>query len=310
MEKLRSVSSGESRDATSVTKGSAPEGDQPRAPFKGEYPPLREETSWSDSKRWVKHGAGWAIARAGLHQRLLKDRAVIVLFHRVDDRLGPDGLTCSRREFRTWCEFFQQHMTVVSLTELLEKVRRGQDISCHAAITFDDGYRDNARNAAPILKEFGLPASFFVSTNFIDSNVVPWWDEKLPIRSEWMNWDDVRALADQGFEIGAHTMNHVDLGLADTDLANREIKGSLERLERELERPVPHFTYPYGRREQITSANLELVKQAGFVSCSSSYGGLVRPGDDLHRIKRTPISEWFLSPYQFLFEIIALADTP
>lgn len=266
-----------------------------------------EGSPWVDAKRWIKHGLGRALSRFGVHRTALRDRAVIALFHRVDDRLEGDHLSCSRAEFEDWCGFLKRHFTVVSLTELLDRVRRGQDISGLAAITFDDGYLDNHRNAAPILRRFGLPASFFVATEFIESDTVPWWDEELTHRLEWMTWDDVRDLSAQGFDVGAHTMNHVDLGVVGPEEAEREIRGSLERLEHELGRPVPHFSYPYGRREQITPENRERVKHTGFVSCLSAYGGLVRPGDDPYTIERTPVSPWYLSPYQFLFEIVVQA---
>ncbi|NIP92120.1 MAG: polysaccharide deacetylase family protein, partial [Akkermansiaceae bacterium] len=42
------------------------------------------------------------------------------------------------------------------------------------AVTFDDGYRDNFDVAAPILKRFGIPSSFFVTTGYIESGSVPW----------------------------------------------------------------------------------------------------------------------------------------
>ncbi len=45
-----------------------------------------------------------------------------------------------------------------------------------ALVTFDDGYRDNAEVAAPILSALGVPASFFLPTSFLQEPRLPWWD--------------------------------------------------------------------------------------------------------------------------------------
>ena len=45
-----------------------------------------------------------------------------------------------------------------------------------AFVTFDDGYRDNFVEAVPILKEFDVPATFFIPTEFLESPNLPWWD--------------------------------------------------------------------------------------------------------------------------------------
>ena len=46
-----------------------------------------------------------------------------------------------------------------------------------ALVTFDDGYRDNATIAAPILRSLGIPAALFVTTGFVGPpRALPWWD--------------------------------------------------------------------------------------------------------------------------------------
>ena len=45
-----------------------------------------------------------------------------------------------------------------------------------ALVTFDDGYRDNCETALPILRRFGVPATFFIPTGFLDAARLPWWD--------------------------------------------------------------------------------------------------------------------------------------
>ncbi len=44
-------------------------------------------------------------------------------------------------------------------------------------VTFDDGYRDNLKLALPILERYGIPATIFVTTGFVDRSAVLWWDE-------------------------------------------------------------------------------------------------------------------------------------
>ena len=44
------------------------------------------------------------------------------------------------------------------------------------AITFDDGFYNNFKIAAPILKDLNLPATFYITTNFIDKNYMSWID--------------------------------------------------------------------------------------------------------------------------------------
>lgn len=253
-------------------------------------------------KRSVKSALGWLAFHTGVYRRFFRDHAIVVLFHRVDDRYGGNPISCTRAEFTAFLDFFRRYFRVIPLAELLDGLGRGDNVGGRLVITFDDGYLDNYRNAAPVLTQRGLPACFFIATEFVGSARVPWWDEQAGIRSEWMSWDQLRDLRDQGFELGAHTMNHVDLGVVAGAEAIREIAGSKERLERELGSAVLFFTYPYGRAHQITEANRDLVRLAGFRCCLSAYGGSVPRGASPFHIQRTAISPWHISPYQFGFE--------
>lgn len=258
-------------------------------------------------KRRLKALLGFLCYRTGLYRLFLRNKAVVALFHRVDDRLAGNPISCTTTEFRGFCDFFGRYFRVVSLETLLTKLRRGEDVSGHLVITFDDGYRDNLEIAAAELERRRLPACFFIATEFIGSTRVPFWDAELGIQSRWMSWDDVRSLNARGFEIGAHTMNHVDLGVIQGDEAAREIVGSRVRLERELGEPTSLFSYPFGRADQITPANRDAVRDAGFTCCLSAYGGTVNPPGDPFDLKRIPVSPWFLSPYQFGFELFRAA---
>jgi peptidoglycan/xylan/chitin deacetylase (PgdA/CDA1 family) len=259
-------------------------------------------------RRWLAGGLGGLAYRAGLHRYLLREHAVVVVFHRVDDRYPGDPITTSVALFTELCDFFARYFTVVPFGQLVTMVREGRRLGGQLAITFDDGYRDNHRTAAPILARRGLPACFFVTTGFIGSNEVPWWDARAGITSEWLSWDQVRELDAQGFEIGAHTVSHADLGQVEGDPARAEIAGSKSALEEQLGTPVSLFAYPFGRPQALTEANRTQVREAGFVCCASAFGGTVRAGDDPYRLRRMPVSEWHLSAGQFGLEALRTGD--
>lgn len=71
--------------------------------------------------------------------------------------------------------FLKKHCDVIGPAELEEvaRKRRGR----FALITFDDGYRDNYDQAFPILRSHGVGGVFFVTTGFVDSPRLAWWDE-------------------------------------------------------------------------------------------------------------------------------------
>jgi len=174
-------------------------------------------------------------------------------------------------------------------------------------VTFDDGYKDNFQNAAPVLAEFGLPATFYVTTKFIGSDSIAPWDLAIGISSHWMSWSDVTELAVRGFEIGAHTEHHVDLNRVNEKSARKEIEDSKQTLQNKLGKEILHFAYPFGGVDNFSEDRRDLVAAADFVSCVSCHGGLVGKSDDSLNLRREPISSRYLSPYHFGCEVLSSA---
>jgi peptidoglycan/xylan/chitin deacetylase (PgdA/CDA1 family) len=252
----------------------------------------------------VKAAGGHAAAAAGMYARDFSSKMVVIAFHRVNDQLPGDGLTCGGAKFEAFCRFFRRYFTVVPFSEQVAAVRDGRPMGGTLSITFDDGYRDNFEVAAPILRKLGLPATFFVTTGFIGSQVVPFWDELLPVQPGWMTWDHLRALAEQGFEFGCHTDTHIDLGSADERTIRTELELSRRKLQQELGLSTELFAYPFGGKQHINERSLELLREQGFSCCASCYGGSNTPLADPYDIRRIGIAEWFKTPHQFGFELL------
>jgi peptidoglycan/xylan/chitin deacetylase (PgdA/CDA1 family) len=201
----------------------------------------------------------------------------ILLFHRVTDDIPEDGLTVSAARFRRLCRMLRRRFRVVPLAEVFRMVRAGATLPRRTvAITFDDSYRDNLF-AARVLAEHGLPASFFVPTDYIGTDRVFPWDRHLP-RLPNLTWDDVREIARLGFEIGSHTVSHADLGAVSAEQARREIFDSKAVIEKQIGRPVRYLAYPFGDRDNFSAEWQPLLDEAGYDGGLSAYGGFVYPG--------------------------------
>ena len=255
--------------------------------------------------RRAKSVVGWIIFRSGLYLRLRRNEAVIVVFHRVNDVYPNDPLTYTTSKFEDFVRFFGRFFDVIPLSELLRRLEAGVELAACLAITFDDGYRGNATIAAPILERYGQRACFFVTTGFIGTDHVPPWDAEKKIQTRWMTWDQVRSLRAAGHDVGSHTQTHPDLGVIAKDEARREIEGGSSRLDAELGEHSGLFAYPFGERRNMSEENQSVLKELGLRCSLSAHGGTVRAGNDPLRLKRITISEWFLSPYQFGFELVA-----
>jgi peptidoglycan/xylan/chitin deacetylase (PgdA/CDA1 family) len=255
-------------------------------------------------KKEIKSALGWAADALGISERRYSSFSTIVAFHRVNNDMPDDGLTCSAAKFDDFCRYFSARFRVVPLREQIAALRLGQDTRGTLSITFDDGYLDNLQVAAPILRKYRLPATFFVTTGFLGSSIVAAWDTAMPTAPRWMDWQDVRALASLGFEIGSHSDTHLNLATSTSEDIRRDLTTSKEKLEREVGVAASLFAYPFGGREDISDAARDIVRDLGFECCAACHGGVNSRSADPYRLNRIGIAEWFATPEQFGLELL------
>ncbi len=104
----------------------------------------------------------------------LADPPVIVLtYHRVAALpVDPEMLAVTPDNFREQMRYLKESVSLVRFEDDWAQVPKPA-----VAVTFDDGYADNALQALPIIKEVGVPATFFVSTGLINTRREFWWHE-------------------------------------------------------------------------------------------------------------------------------------
>jgi len=254
-------------------------------------------------RKRIKGTVGRIAGSSGAITWRYRAKMISVAFHRVNDAMPGDALTHSSALFQQYCEFFAAHFRVVPLSEQVDACTAGENLGGTLSITLDDGYRDNFEVAAPILRRLKLPATFFVVSGFMGTQTVAPWDSRLQPQPGWMDWDQLRSLISQGFEIGSHTESHVDLGTADAERVRSDLDVSRRKLQERLDRPVKLFAYPFGARINISERSRALVREAGFSCCLSCCGGVNGRGTNPFAMNRIPVVQGFVNPEQLGFDL-------
>lgn len=147
------------------------------------------------------------------------------------------------------------------------------DVTPKIAMTFDDGCETDLTLAAPMLKDAGFGATFYVTVEHLG-------------RRGYLTETQLKELSDLGFEIGSHAMTHRflhDLGTAEV---REELAGSKRTLEDLTGRPVVHFSCPGGRWDRRVS---EEARRAGYDSLVTSAIGMNSKRTDRFRLTRVAV---------------------
>jgi len=140
--------------------------------------------SKNNSSRGIKHHVRTAIAKTGV-MRLAVHAApasiAILRYHSVQEDRARFGNSIGEAIIHSLATFRQQMETVavqfdpMSMDDALLFLRGERSLPRRpVVVTFDDGFADNAELAAPVLDRLGIPATFYVTVNPVDSSQPPW----------------------------------------------------------------------------------------------------------------------------------------
>lgn len=221
---------------------------------------------------FLMHGTRLNIAHIGMASLLMAGISMsmsadipIYMFHQTSG--GPVEAVLASELGRG-----RKPVTVATANDIL----RGNEVMPAGGVfclTFDDGYKIQYTSAYPVLERYKTPATFYVMS--------PGWNGDRV--HTYMDWDQIQELADNGHEIGSHTVNHVPnlvyLRSANWKAYLAEVFGSKEQIEQQIGHKVRTFCYPNGVYNQAiiddvinhyeaavstvagTFQNLELIQQ-------------------------------------------------
>lgn len=206
-------------------------------------------------------------------ERSRSKRSVIFCYHGLGAtalRLDPGMLRLHPDVFRSQVQLLlDAGFEFVTVSDLVERSDGHDPPPGLVALTFDDGMDDNHSHVLPILREFGVTATFYITTGLI-GQPNPWLAPESEARM--MTVDELRDLVAAEFEIGAHTVTHPDLSELGYEQCLFEANESRLELERLLGVSVRTFAYPFCAYSPQAAA---AVKDAGFlaaVTCGSGIG--------------------------------------
>ena len=207
-----------------------------------------------------------------------KHHVNVLMYHRFGESNFPSTNIRMEQFKEHVLELKKQKYNVISLDQAIKAIKKDLAIPDRSvAITIDDAYLSVYKKAWPILKENNFTFTLFVSTDVIDRNL-----------SNYMNWDQIRELMDNGITIGNQTKSHPHLHRLSNNEIQYEIEFSNNRLLDELGIKPKIFAYPYGEYDLKT---LEIVKKNGFLAAFGQHSGVAHLTAGLYQLPRFAMNE-------------------
>jgi peptidoglycan/xylan/chitin deacetylase (PgdA/CDA1 family) len=331
-------------------------------------------TTKQRAKRLLAQGLAqtgwWDLA---LRRWARRDHTIVLTYHRVLEKWEPTldysqpGMVVMVPTFERQLAFLQRHFEIVPLDALLDdgEARRSPRRP-RCVITFDDGWRDNYDLAFPVLRKREIPATVFLTTDFIGSDRTFWHTELIylllhgdvrpllrddrilaaypetvrvsltryaaqpeplcadgvdtvietvktacdeevirelietltpavglrrpffPGRRFFLDWDQIREMAHNGFDIGSHGCTHRILTRLSMVDADEELCRSKAEIGRRVGGEIRHFAFP---NEDTNDALLQHAAEAGYRTACVGGVGEARPEWGIRALRRVGLHE-------------------
>ncbi len=206
----------------------------------------------------------------------------LILFHHVrpitpsmDD--AARGLSVDSHVFEDQLKILVKNMyRTASLDELALSLQSGKTLPPYSLIlTFDDGYDDLYTYAYPLLKKYHYTGVAFIPTAKIGTK-------------GYVTWDQLREMEDSGvINSQSHTLTHPVLTELTAKKMLTEVLQSKSILEKELNKKIGFFCYPYGK---YSPEVIEAVKSTGYSAAFTTHFEVNHSSEKLFELGRVRIS--------------------
>ena len=223
---------------------------------------------------------------------LFRDRrpgAIILIYHRIGGGTSSES-DLSRRVFARQMAYLRAHYQLGSMGD----IARGQVAEGNrdmVVVTFDDGAQDIYEHAFPILRQYEIPATVYVTTRYVEEQRPFDFGGYARVSHKTMplTWGQIGEMVASGLvTIGGHTHTHPDLTRLPAPEILAELSRSRELIADRLGKEPQHFAYPWAR----WTAHVREVVGQYFDTAAAAGGGKNLPGTyDPLALQRRPIQQ-------------------
>ena len=174
-------------------------------------------------------------------------------------------------------EFSKKKYSVLPLSFIVDTIINDGELPDNTiGITVDDADRSFYTHGWPRLKEMGLPVTLFVNT------------ESIKNRKNYLNWDEIRQLKNEGVTIGSHSHTHEHMASYNLDELIYEIETSNKIFLKELGSIPEMFAYPYG---EVDEKFFQILKEYKFKVAFGQHSGVINETSNLYFLPRFSLNE-------------------
>jgi N-acetylglucosaminyldiphosphoundecaprenol N-acetyl-beta-D-mannosaminyltransferase len=212
----------------------------------------------------------------------------ILCYHGVSAHSG-DEWTVRPDRLRAQMEWIREHRVPVSLDRVVGWLQGQEDLPPGAvAVTFDDGFQGVLREAVPILRDTGIPATLFVTSGLArgGANAA---HPSFQVKHALLRPEEVREVRKAGWTIGSHGLSHAPLARLDARSARHELVDSRHELEDLLGEPVTLLAYPYGTPGTVSARDRALASLSGYEAAFMAVTGPLHRDDPRFSLRRCKV---------------------
>ena len=212
------------------------------------------------------------------HAANIKNSATVFMYHKFGVSKYPSTSVTINQLENHITELTKDKYNILPLNFIVDAIINDANLPENTiGISIDDADESFFEVAWPLFKKNNIPVTLFVTTGTIVNN-----------NKNYLNWDEIRKLKEEGVTIGAHSHTHAHMPDLSIDEVKKEIEISNKIFLRELGEIPSLFAYPYG---ETSNEIINLIKNYKFKVAFGQHSGIINETSNMYYLPRFSLNE-------------------